>query len=111
MSFDRRKSQRYITKSLIAITHKGVAQVSNLTTDSVFFRCMKKIDFPDYWVMDLYDTMGLNLEGVLVKKVWSKVSGKPNDSKLFHSEVAAEFKNLSSSQIYQLTLYLSHNNE
>jgi len=64
-----------ITKNVIALTPNGICQVSNLTLNSVFIRCMKKIDFPDYWIMDVYNTTGLSLEGVMTKKIWSRTSG------------------------------------
>lgn len=111
MDPDRRKTHRHHTKNLIAVTSNGVAQVSNITLSSVFFRCVEKIDFPDHWLMDLYDPMKLDLVEVLVKKIWVKITAEPNKSKSFHSEVAAQFENLSPYQKDQLKYYLSQQNE
>jgi len=110
MAPDRRKTQRHLTKNLVAVTSSGVAQVSNITLSSVFFRCVEKIDFPDHWLMDLYDPMKLDLVEVLVKKIWEKTTTQPNKSKSFHSEVAAQFENLSPHQKDQLKHYLSNQN-
>lgn len=111
MDPDRRKTHRHHTKNLIAVTSNGVAQVSNITLSSVFFRCVEKIDFPDHWLMDLYDPMKLDLVEVLVKKIWVKTTTEPNKPKSFHSEVAAQFENLSPYQKDQLKYYLSQQNE
>jgi len=108
MDPDRRKTHRHHTKNLIAVTSNGVAQVSNITLSSVFFRCVEKIDFPDHWLMDLYDPMKLDLVEVLVKKIWEKTTTGSNKSKSFHSEVAAQFENLSLYQKDQLKHYLSN---
>ena len=106
MDTDRRKSQRYVTDSLIAVTSKGIAQVVNLSTKSVFFRFTGDVHFPDYSAMDLYDSIGLNMVGVLAKKVWNKTSTQKSGFTPFKSEVVVEFQNLSPSQEYQLRYYL-----
>ena len=111
MDIDRRKSRRLSTKSLIALTPKGVAQVVNLSAQSVFFRMKEKVHFQDYLVLDLYDAIGLNMVGVLAKKVWSKTSTDEKDSNPFQSVIVAKFENLTPAQEYQLSCYLREQTE
>jgi len=106
MNVDRRKSKRHCTKSLIALTPKGVAQVVNLSAQSVFFRMKEKVHFQDYLVLDLYDAIGLNMVGILAKKVWSKTSNDEKDSDPFRSVIVARFEHLTPAQEYQLNFYL-----
>lgn len=105
MDTDRRKSQRQVTQSTIAITSLGCAQVINLTRTSVLFRFTKIIDFPDYLEMDLYEKLRLNLVGVFARKIRARAIVNSNES-IFKSEVAVAFENLSSHQEYQLSSYL-----
>lgn len=98
MVTERRKNQRLDAKSLIAPTSEGVGQVANLSSRSILIRFIQNVRFQDYSVMDLYDTKGLNLTDVFTKKVWSMTLNDQSDSKLFRSEVVAEFENLSLAQ-------------
>jgi hypothetical protein len=111
MFSERRKSRRHDAKNLIALTSEGVAQVSNLSSKSIFIRFLQNTHFPDYSVIDLYDTKGLNLTEVFTKKVWSKTLNDPRGSKLFRSEVVAEFENLSLAQKSHLRFYLKQQKE
>ena len=111
MDTERRKSQRYDAKGLIALTSKGVAQVANLSSKSICIKFISNVHFPDYSVMDLYDATGLNMVEVLAKKVWSKTLNVQSGSKLFRSEIVAEFENLSPDQEYQLKFYLRQQKE
>jgi len=106
MVTERRKSQRRNAKGLIALTPKGVAQVANLSSESICIKFTSNVHFPDYSVMDLYDATGLNMVDVFAKKVWSKTLDDQSGYKLFRSEIVAKFENLSPSQEYQLRFYL-----
>ena len=106
MVTERRKSQRRNAKGLIALTPKGVAQVANLSSESICIKFTSNVHFPDYSAMDLYDSIGLNMVGVLAKKVWNKTSTQKSGFTPFKSEVVVEFQNLSPSQEYQLRYYL-----
>ena len=111
MDTERRKSQRYDAKGLIALTSKGVAQVTNLSLKSICIRFIGNVHFPEYSVLDLYDATGLNMVEVLAKKVWSKTLGDQSGSTLFASEIVAELQNLSPDQEYQLKFYLRQQKE
>ena len=109
MVTERRESQRYAGKKLIALTSKGVAQVVNLSIKGMYIRFKNIVYFPKYLVMDLYDTAGLSIESVHARKIWSKTFESQNGyrDKLFKSEIFADFENLSLSQECQLVFYLS----
>ncbi|MCP4342654.1 MAG: hypothetical protein GY799_28175 [Desulfobulbaceae bacterium] len=109
MVTERRERHRHNAKELIALTSKGVAQVVNLSTKGMYIRFTNNVHFPNYSVMDIYDSTGFSMVEVHAKKVWSKTLDNQNrySYKPFKSEIFAEFENLSLSQECQLVFYLS----
>ena len=71
-SKNKRRYKRLFVNDSIALTPQGVCQLANLNADGISFRCVKEGSFPAEWQMDIYDSRGLSLEKVKVKKIWEK---------------------------------------
>ena len=105
---NKRKYRRLAVNNGIAMTPKGVCQLENLNADGISFKCVKEGSFPGEWQMDIYDSRGLSLENIKVKKVWEKALKKSNSISPFSTEIGGEFTNLTDAQAEQLISYLQH---
>ena len=105
---NKRKYKRLAVNDGIALTPKGVCQLANLNADGISFKCTKEGSFPGEWQMDIYDSRGLSLENVKVKKVWEKGLRNAISTSPFSTEIGGEFKNLTDEQAEKLITYLQH---
>lgn len=105
-SENKRKYKRLTVNDGIAMTPKGVCQLENLNADGISFKCTKEGSFPGEWQMDIYDSRGLSLENVKVKKVWEKGLRNSISTSPFSTEIGGEFKNLTDQQAEKLISYL-----
>jgi hypothetical protein len=104
--FKPRKSRRQIVDHGIAVFPDGVAQIINITRYGFAFKCFGEYDFPDEWLMEIYDAAGISLEELSAKKVWIKNPGHHSVPVPATMEVGGEFADLSITQETQLTAYL-----
>jgi len=105
---NKRKYKRLAINDGIALTPKGVCQLANLNADGISFKCTKEGSFPGEWQMDIYDSRGLSLEKVKVKKVWEKGLRKAISTSPFSIEIGGEFQNLTDEQAEQIISYLQY---
>ncbi|NOR10612.1 MAG: hypothetical protein GQ541_03890 [Desulfovibrionaceae bacterium] len=102
----RRNRKRLKVKTGIAKTPAGVCQITNLTPDGLSFRCYKKLSFTREWSLDIYDTSGLSLEQLQVRKIWQNSLSNLDASSKFSMTVGVAFRDLSPSQKEQLNSYI-----
>lgn len=102
----RRNKKRLKVKTGIAKTPAGVCQITNLTPDGLSFRCHKTLSFTRDWSLDIYDTSGLSLEQLQVRKIWQNSLSNLDASSDFSMTVGVVFRNLSSTQKEQLNSYI-----
>ena len=69
---EQRKNKRLKVKTGIAKNPAGVFQIINLNPEGLSFKCVKRGSFSREWSLDIYDTSGLNLGQLQVKKIWEK---------------------------------------
>ena len=93
-------------KDCIAITPAGICQIVNLNPEGLSFKCVKEWCFPPYWSLDIYDTAGMNLEQLQIKKIWEHHSTHTGAPLQFSMRVGVAFKNLSALQKAKLNLYI-----
>lgn len=99
-------SNRLEAKNLIALVHHGVCQVVDLNNNGISFKCFEEHDFPSEWAIDIYDSNGLSVEQLQIKKIWEHYISNRDFQALISLEIGAEFKSLSSSQKTELNTYL-----
>ncbi len=106
MKLKPRKSKRLKVKTGIANTPAGTCQIVNLTPEGLSFKCLKKLSFVQECLLDIYDTSGLSLEQLQVKKIWEKIPSSQSTASHFSTIVGVAFKNLSPQQKEQLKSYV-----
>ncbi|TKB28247.1 hypothetical protein FCL47_01765 [Desulfopila sp. IMCC35006] len=106
MKSEPRKSKRVHVNTGIVKTPAGFCQIVNLNPDGLSFRCLKRCLFSQEWSLDIYDTSGLNLEHLQVKKIYEKQLSNLETPVQFTMLVGVAFQNLTPSQKKQLILYL-----
>ena len=104
--FDQRKNKRLGTKKVIILVPYAICQVIDLTLYGISFRCRDEHDFPGELSIDIYDTTGLSMEQLQVKKVWEKRLNSPHTPASFLMAVGWEFRNLTIAQESHLKFYL-----
>ena len=104
--FDQRKNKRLGTKKVIVLVPYVICQVIDLTLDGISFKCRDEQDFPDELSIGIYDTTGLSMEQLQVKKVWEKRLNRPYTPASFLMAVGWQFRNLSIAQESHLKFYL-----
>ncbi len=105
MEIKPRQSKRLEVKTGIANTPAGTCQIINVTPEGLSFKCVKKCSFSQEYSLDIYDTSGLSLELLQVRKIWEKILGNQNTPS-FSTIVGVAFQNLSTQQKAQLKLYI-----
>ncbi len=106
MNKESRKSKRLPVRDCIAYTSAGMCQILDLNSEGLSFKCFKEWSFSQDLSLDIYDTAGLSLEQLQVKKIWEKYSsnlGAPSQSSMI---VGVAFNNLSDLQKAQLNSYI-----
>lgn len=103
---NQRDSNRLEVKNGIAKTADGVFQIINLNQKGLLIKCFKRWFFSREWSLDIYDTSGLSIEQLHVKKIWERYLGKLDARTPFSMIIGVEFKNLSSAQKSQLNSYI-----
>lgn len=106
MAKNNRKSERLKVKTAIARTSNQVCQIIDINKNGCSFKCATRRPFSEVWSMDLYDTSGINLEQLRVKKIWQQCLPGHDETSPFPMEIGVQFKNLSRSQKALLTSYL-----
>jgi hypothetical protein len=106
MKMKLRKSERLKVKTGIANTPAGTCQIVNVTPEGLSFKCLKKWSFSQECSLDIYDTSGLSLEQLQVKKIWEKIPSSQGSPSQFSTIVGVAFHNLSPPQKEQLKLYI-----
>ena len=106
MNKESRKSKRLNVKDCIAITPAGICQIVNLNPEGLSFKCVKQWSFSHYWSLDIYDTAGLNLEQVQIKKIWEHYSTNTGAPLQFSMTVGVAFNSLSDLQKAQLNSHI-----
>ena len=106
MEIEPRKSKRLKVKTGIVNTPTGVCQIINLTPEGLSFKCLKSLSLSRECSLDIYDTSGLNLELLQVKKIWEKIPSSQDASTQFSMIVGVAFRHLSPSQKAQLNVYI-----
>ena len=106
MAIEPRKSKRLKVKTGIANTPAGACQIINVTPEGLSFKCVKRCSFFQEYSLDIYDTSGLSLELLQVKKIWEKNPRSKDAASHFSTIVGVAFQNLSRSQKEQLSLYI-----
>ena len=106
MEIKPRKSKRLKVQTGIVNTPTGVCQIINLTPEGLSFKCVKSLSLSRECSLDIYDTSGLNLELLQVKKIWEKIPSSQDASTQFSMIVGVTFRHLSPSQKEQLNLYI-----
>ena len=101
-----RKSKRLKARDCIASTPAGFCQIININSEGLSFKCVKEWSFSQELSLDLYDTAGLNLEQLQVKKIWEKYSSNLCVPLQFSTIVGVAFNNLSDLQKAQLNSYI-----
>jgi hypothetical protein len=104
--YNKRMSNRLEAKNLIALVHHGVCQVIDLNSSGISFKCFEEHDFPSEWAIDIYDSNGLSIEEIQIKKIWEHCISNRDFQTLNLLEIGAEFKSLSSSQKTELNSYI-----
>lgn len=107
MEIEHRKSKRLSVKTGIANTPAGTCQIINVTTEGLSFKCLKKWSFSQECSLDIYDTSGLSLEMLQIKKIWEKIANSKGAPSQFSTIVGVAFQDLSPSQKAQLKLYIN----
>ena len=103
---NRRNRKRLKVKTGIAKTPVGVCQLTNITPDGLSFRCHKRLSFTREWSMDIYDTSGITLEQLQVKKIWQNSLSELDASSEFPMIVGVAFYNLTPDQKTKLNSYI-----
>ena len=106
MKMKPRKSERLKVKTGIANTPAGTCQIINVTPEGLSFKCLKKWSFSQECSLDIYDSSGLSLEHLQVKKIWEKIPNRKSAPSQFSTIVGVAFHNLSSPQKEQLKSYI-----
>ncbi len=106
MEIEHRKSKRLKVKTGIANTPAGTCQIINVTPEGLSFKCVKKGSFLEECSLDIYDTSGLSLEMLQIKKIWEKIATGKDTPSQFSTIVGVAFHDLSPSQKAQLNLYI-----
>lgn len=104
--FKPRKSRRQLVDHGIAVFPDGVGQIINLTKYGFAFKCFGEYDFPDEWLMEIYDAAGISLEELSAKKVWIKNPEQRAVVAPATMEVGGEFADLTRNQKTKLAAYL-----
>lgn len=106
MEIEARKSKRLKVKTSIANTPAGACQIINITPEGLSFKCVKRWSFSQECSLAIYDTSGLSIELLQVKKIWEKIPSSKDAPSHFSTIVGVAFHNLSPSQKEQLNLYI-----
>jgi PilZ domain len=106
MKIQPRKSKRLKVKTGIVNTPAGFCQIINLTPGGLSFKCVKSFSLSQEYSLDIYDTSGLNLELLQVKKIWEKIQSNQDAPTQFSMIVGVAFRHLSPSQKAQLDVYI-----
>jgi hypothetical protein len=106
MEIEPRKSKRLKVKTGIVNTPAGACQIINLTPEGFSFKCVKSLSLSRECSLDIYDTSGLNLELLQVKKIWEKIPSSQDAPTQFSMIVGVAFRHLSPSQKAQLNVYI-----
>jgi hypothetical protein len=103
---EQRKNERIEVNKVIVSLPNVVCQVINVNQGGISFRCRGEHDFPNEVSIGVYDSTGVSMEKLHVKKIWEKRSHRPNTQAPFVMAVGWEFSNLTFSQKSHLKLYL-----
>ena len=105
MIIDHRKSKRLKVNNGIVITPGGLCQIINLSPKGLSFKCFKRMCFLRKWSLDIYNTSGMSLEQLKVKKIWEEYSSveAPSPGSVI---VGVEFNKLSPPQKKQIKSYI-----
>jgi hypothetical protein len=103
---EQRKNERIEVEKVIVSLPDVVCQVINVNQGGISFRCRGEHDFPNEVSIGVYDSTGVSMEQLHVKKIWEKRSHRPNTQAPFVMAVGWEFSNLTFSQKSHLKLYL-----
>ena len=104
--FKPRKCKRQLVDHGIAVFPDGIGQIINLTRYGFAFKCFGEYNFPDEWLMEIYDAAGISLEELSAKKVWIKNPEHRTLPTPATMEVGGEFADLSRNQETKLAAYL-----
>jgi len=106
MEIKPRKSKRLKVKTGIVNTFSGFCLIINITPEGLSFKCLKSLSLSRECSLDIYDTSGLNLELLQVKKIWEKIPSNQDAPTQFSMIVGVAFCHLSPSQKAQLNVYI-----
>jgi len=106
MTIEPRKSKRLKVNTGIVSTPAGVCQIINLTPEGLSFKCVKSLSLSRECSLDIYDTSGLNIELLQVKKIWEKTLCSQDPPTQFSMIVGVKFRHLSPSQKTKLNVYI-----
>ena len=104
--YKKRKNDRVEAKNLIALVPHGVCQVIDLNYNGISFKCFNEHDFPSEWAIAIYDSNGLSVEELQIKKIWEHCLSNRDFQTVVSLEIGAEFKSLTFSQKTELNSYL-----
>lgn len=102
----KRKSKRLNVTTGIVQTPDGVCTIIDLNKKGLSFSCINRQYFAHEWTVDIFDTSGLSLEQLQVKRVWQKSVSKIDTPSPFPLKVGVEFKNFTPLQAAQLDFYI-----
>ncbi len=106
MKNELRKSKRLTTRDCIANTPAGICRILNLNPEGLLLKCFKEWSFSQDWSLDIYNTAGLSLEHLQVKKIWEKQLDNQEAPSQFSMIVGVAFKKLSYIQKRQINAYI-----
>jgi hypothetical protein len=103
---EQRKNERIEVNKVIVSLPDVICQVINVNQGGISFRCRGEHDFPNEVSIGVYDSTGVSMEKLHVKKIWEKRSHSTNTQEPFGMAVGWAFSNLTFSQKSHLKLYL-----
>ena len=107
----RRSTKRVRGKSGVALTPKGVCKITNLSKSGVSLKSFQRLELPPEWTMDIYDEIGLFVNQINVKKIWTRQVTEKDKSLFSVEEFGGKFENLAPCQKKQLEALLQKNDE